>query len=176
MDCDQPACKLNDLENMGTYHKSIIELISFILRKGHEYLKDIDSGNAYDKILRNYHQINLRGEKVYRNISLMQTNYRFTKEAWKNKGDLKELYFEHLIPIKIIKDDLRNLVGTDFTDDDIRSILDKTEIVVLTRDQAKRLDVEFKSNLPDNGINRLQIMNYEIEEQTENNSIFESNK
>jgi hypothetical protein len=161
---------------MSTYHKSIIELISFILRKGNEYLIDIDSGNAYDKILRNYHQINFRGEKVYRNISLMQTNYRFTKEAWKNKGDLKELYFEHLIPIRIIKDDLRNIIGTDFTDDDIRSILDKTEIVVITRNQAKQLDMKFKSSLPDNGINRLQSMNYEVEEQTENNSIFELNK
>lgn len=157
---------------MSTYHSSIIELISFILRKGQGFLDDIDTGNAYDKILRNYHQINSNGEKVYRNATLMQTNYRYTKEAWKNKNEISELYFEHLIPIKIIKQDLKNLIGREFTSDDVRSILHKTEIVVVTRNQAKHLDKIYKSDLPDSGLNRLQSMGYEIERQTERNNIF----
>jgi len=160
---------------MSTYHNSIIELIAFILRKGHEFLSDIDSGNAYDKIIRNYHQFNIKGEKVYRNITLMQTHYRYTQEAWQKRREIKELYSEHLVPLKVIKKDLQNLIGTNFTREDIKMILDKTEIAVLTRQQAKLLDERYKSDLPSDGKSRLAIMKYEIEVITERNSIFRIN-
>jgi hypothetical protein len=58
----------------------------------------------------------------------------------------------------------------------IRAILNKTEIVVLTRVQANTLDGKYKSELPDGGVNRLEIMNYQIEPLTVNNSIFELKK
>lgn len=154
------------------YHSSTIELIFYILSRGEQYLNYLDSGNAYDKILRNYHQFNINGEKVYRNSSLMKIHYRFTKEAWANKDNLSELYFEHLVPLKIINDDLCKLIGPDLNIEKIRVILNKTEIVVLTRKQATLLDEKYKSDLPIAGVNRLQIMNYEIEPQTESNSIF----
>ena len=160
---------------MSTYHNSIIELLAFILGKGQAYLNDIDSGNAYDKIIRNYHQFNINGEKVYRNVTLMQTHYRFTEEAWQKRTEIKELYFEHLVPLKIIKQDLQNLIGTNFTREDIKMILDKTEIVVLTRQQAKLLDSKYKSDLPSDGKSRLAIMEFEIEMITEQSSIFRIN-
>ena len=160
---------------MNSYHNSIIELIAFILGKGHEYLSDIDSGNAYDKIIRNYHQFNIKGEKVYRNITLMQTHYRYTQDAWQNRTEIKELYFEHLVPLKIIKKELQNLIGTNFTREQIKMILEKTEIAVLTKQQAKLLDKKYKSDLPSGGESRLAIMKYEIEVITEQNSIFKIN-
>jgi hypothetical protein len=51
------------------YHEAIIDLVHYILNNGETYLKQIDSGNAFDKILRNYHQFNLNGDKVYRKTS-----------------------------------------------------------------------------------------------------------
>ncbi len=155
-----------------SYHDSIADLIGYILGKGHDYLVNIDSGNAYDKILRNYHQFNINGEKVYRNLKLMKLYYRFTKEAWENREDIKELYFEHLVPLKIIKDDLRNLIGNEISIGHIKTILNKTEIIVLTRKQATLLDEKYKSDIPQNGIDRIQVMGYQIESITENNSIF----
>ena len=154
------------------YHDSIVDLIAYILGNGHDYLVNIDSGNAYDKILRNYHQFNIKGEKVYRNLELMKLYYRFTKEAWEKRGDIKELYFEHLIPLKIIKNDLRNLIGNDISTVHIKTILNKTEIIVLTRKQATFLDKKYKSDIPKKGIDRLEMMDYQIEPITENNSIF----
>ncbi len=155
-----------------SYHDTILDLILYILSNGHEYLRNVDSGNAYDKILRNYHQFNINGEKVYRNIDLMKNHYRFTKEAWKNKENIKKLYFEHLVPLKIIKKDLCELIGKSISKEIIKSILNKTEIVVLTREQATLLDEKYKSDIPNEGIDRLQIMNYQIEPDTERNSIF----
>jgi hypothetical protein len=160
---------------MKNYHETIIDLIGYILGNGHDYLAKIDSGNAYDKILRNYHQFNLNGDKVYRNIPLMQIHYRFTKEAWQNRENIKELYFEHLVPLKIIKEDLRNLIGNDISVDDINAIINKTEIVVLTKKQATLLDEKFKSDIPKDGMDRLQVMDYQIEPHTEKNSIFNLN-
>jgi hypothetical protein len=155
-----------------TYHEAIIDLIKYILGRGQTYVSLLDSGNAYDKILRNYHQFNIEGNKVYRNLSLMKLHYRFTKEAWVENDNLSELYFEHLVPLKLIKNDLRSLTGADINQQNIRAILNKTEIVVLTRAQANTLDGKYKSELPNGGVNRLEIMNYQIEPLTVNNSIF----
>jgi len=154
------------------YHETVVDLIAYILSNGNDYLSNIDSGNAYDKILRNYHQFNINGNKVYRNISLMKYHYRFTKEAWTHRDNLAELYFEHLVPLKIIKEDLRELIGKNIEKEIIHSILNKTEIVVLTKTQATLLDEKFKSDIPKDGLDRLQVMKYQIEPHTEKNSIF----
>jgi hypothetical protein len=154
------------------YHSSIIELIIYILSRGENYLDLIDSGNAYDKILRNYHQFNIQGKKVYRNLALMKVHYRFTKDAWAHKDKISELHCEHLVPLKIIKDDLRAIIGKKITQDKITAILHKTEIVVLTKDQSKKLDLKYKSIMPENGLDRLRSMKFSIEPKTKNNSIF----
>ena len=52
---------------MCFYHDTIIDLIFYILSKDNNYIKNINKGNAFDKIIRNYHQFNGAGEKVYRN-------------------------------------------------------------------------------------------------------------
>ncbi len=154
-------------KNSRKYHDVLIDLIGYILKNGNAYLSCIDSGNAYDKIIRNYHQFNLKGEKVYRNIKLMKLHYRYTKEAWLCKDDLSKLYFEHLVPIKIIKKELSDLIDKNVNFDDVKSIIHKTEIVVLTRDQSELLDKKYKSEMPKDGIDRLKIMNFEIEPQSE---------
>jgi len=40
------------------YHETIIDLIHYFFSKGEEYYSLVDSGNAFNKILRNYHQFN----------------------------------------------------------------------------------------------------------------------
>lgn len=50
-----------------TYHETVIGVIHHILSQGSGYLKMIDTRSAYNKFLRNYHQVNLNGEVVYRN-------------------------------------------------------------------------------------------------------------
>ena len=151
------------------YHNVIIDLLHYILTQPDEYLARLDSGNAYDKIIRNYHQFNNNGEKVYRNKKRIIKHYRFTVDAWKLKDDKSKLYYEHLIPLKITKSDLLN---SDKTKEEIAKILNKNEIVVLTKKESKELDKKYKSTMPDNGMNRIEIMNYKIAKESKDNSIF----
>jgi hypothetical protein len=155
-----------------SYHEAIIELIRFILESGEDYVLLIDSGNAYDKTLRNYHQFNYNGEKVYRNLKLMRTHYKFSKNAWKFNTDLSKLYFEHLYPIKLIKEELLQLQKNEKLPILIKNILHKTEIIVITREEAASINKTYKDSMPKNGLNRLEAMEIEIEVQTKNNTLF----
>jgi hypothetical protein len=106
----------------------------------------------------------------------MKSNYRFTKDAWKERENIKNLYFEHLVPLKEIKSELRKLTEKPFEKNDIMDILNRTEIVVLTRKEAEILNKSYKSKCPNKNLNRLEILNFEIESQTKNNSIFKNKK
>jgi len=156
------------------YHEAIIDLIYYILKRGENYLKFIDSGNAYNKIIRNYHQFNFKGEKVYRNKSLMVSYYRISQKAFNKINDLSKIYFEHVYPVKLIKQDLKMLQPDEVTHSAIKNILDKSEIVVLTREEAKHIDKKFKDSIPLNGNDRLQEMNIEIHSKTIKNSVFDN--
>jgi hypothetical protein len=157
------------------YHETIIDLVQHILSNGIEYLKNVDSGNAFDKILRNYHQFNLKGEKVYRRTTKMAKHYRYSENAWKSKNNISDLYFEHLIPLKITKEKLQDLIITgNVSHEAVKIILDENEIVVITRDEQKIIDTpgNFKSSLPENNVNRLTAVGIKIEERTLLNRLF----
>lgn len=151
------------------YHGAIIELISYIIRKGPDYLDLVDSGNAYDKIIRNYHQFNYKGEKVYQSLTRGPLYYRYSEEAWKKKNKKKELYYEHLKPVKLVKLELRE---SDGSKESIVRILDSTEIIVLTRKEAKHLDSIHRDTMPEDGKSRLEVAGIEMAQETELNSIY----
>lgn len=156
-----------------TYHETIIDLIFYILSNGEKYLKLVDSGNAYDKIIRNYHQFNDNGEMVYRNKALMVKHYRISTKAWPKIDDYSEIHFEHVYPLKLIKEELKNLIKNGLSKENIKSVLDKSEIVVLTKDQSIELDKFYKDKLPEDKTDRISAMNFEIRKETENNTLFE---
>ena len=84
------------------YHDAIIDLIHYVLSQGKEYYRLVDSGNAFDKVVRNYHQFNFKAEKVYRSITRGPLYYRYSEETMREKTKKKELYYEHLKPVKLI--------------------------------------------------------------------------
>jgi len=155
-----------------TYHEAIIDLIYYVLKRGEIYLNLVDSGNAYDKIIRNYHQFNSFGEKVYRNKSLMIKYYRISKEAYPLVDDISNIYFEHVYPVKLLKKDLRELKGEEINIRNIQSIMDQSEIVVLSRKEAKTLDKIYKDTIPKNGKDRLEELQIEIHPATIKNNLF----
>jgi hypothetical protein len=156
-----------------TYHETVIDVIHHILSKGSGYLKMIDTRNAYDKLLRNYHQVNSNGEVVYRN-NRAKSHYRFSVDAW-GINDVKKCYYEHLIPVKLMKQELKALIDSaNISRQAIAEILNKNEIVVLTRDEAKKMDKKHKSCLPDSGKDRVTEYTISIEPKTKDNSIFKN--
>ena len=154
-----------------SYHDTLIDLIAYILRQENNYLNNLEKGNAYDKLIRNYHQFNHNGNQVYRRTKLMQQHYRYSKDAWKCRDEMNKLYFEHLYPVKKVKDELRNLTDSKINQQQIKKILSKTEIVVVTKLEAKELNKSFKDSIPENAQNRLQALGIEIEEKTNANSL-----
>lgn len=156
-----------------TYHETVIDVIHHILSKGSGYLKMIDTRNAYDKLLRNYHQVNLNGEVVYRN-NRAKSHYRFSVEAWKI-NDVKKCYYEHLIPVKLMKQELKALIDSaNINRQAIAAILNNNEKVVLTRDEAQNIDKKHKTCLPDSGKDRVTEYTISIEPKTKDNSIFKN--
>ena len=155
-----------------TYHEALIDLIIYILKQGNVYLDLIDSGNAYDKIIRNYHQFNFKGERVYRNKSLMKNHYRISKDAYPIIDDFSKIYFEHVYPVKLLKQDLKKLNKPYITHQMIKNIMNKSEIVVITRDEAKILNKYYKDTIPKNGKSRLEELNIEFHPSTLKNDLF----
>lgn len=153
------------------YHETIIDLIYYTLSQGEKYLSMIDKRNAYDKLIRNYHQVNYKGMVVYRN-KRARNYYRFSEAAWKKRKQNK-LYYEHLIPVKLMKEKLKELILINsVTKENIKAILNENEIVVLIREEASKIDKKHKTTLPNSGKDRLMEYGIIIEPKTEKNSIF----
>ena len=143
---------------MCFYHDTIIDLIFYILSKDNNYIKNINKGNAFDKIIRNYHQFNGAGEKVYINKSRIIKNYKFTNDAFSEykNNNIKNLYYEHLIPVNIIKKRLFDL--NEINTKKIKKILNENEVIVLTKSQAKILDGIYKNTIPNKFKDRMAYM------------------
>jgi len=162
------------------YHGFLISQIKNILShaKDANFEENIKKGNFYDKLIRNYHQYNSNDIKVYRKKTRIGKHYKFTKAAYEKfsqDNKVSGLHFEHLIPIKIIKE---RLLESDKSFESIKQILDENEIIILTTSQANLLDKNFKSELPKN-LDRITMMHekfpnkgYAIHEDTRNNQLF----
>ena len=162
------------------YHDFLISQIQNILSHENDanFEENIKKGNFYDKLIRNYHQYNSNDIKVYRKKTRIGKHYKFTQSAYEKfsqDNKVSGLHFEHLIPIKIIK---QKLLESDKLYESIKKILDENEIIILTKSQAKVLDKYFKSELPKH-LDRITIMHekfpnkgYEIHEDTRNNQLF----
>lgn len=158
-----------------SYHETIINLLHYILSQSQEFVDNLNKGNAFDKIVRNYHQFNLKGEKVYRSLKKGLLYYQYSESAYKNRKNRTKLYYEHTKPVKLIKTELFELIHSDLTEESFKSkikeILSSTDIVVITKGEAKSLDEKFKDTLPDNN-SRLDELNIKIHSKTVNNCIF----
>tara|TARA_B100001564_G_scaffold333287_1_gene320838 strand:- start:189 stop:686 length:498 start_codon:yes stop_codon:yes gene_type:complete len=162
------------------YHDFLILQIKNILSHANDanFEENIKKGNFYDKLIRNYHQYNSNDIKVYRKKTRIGKHYKFTKAAYEKfsqDNKVSGLHFEHLIPLKIIK---QKLLESDKLYESIKKILDENEIIILTKSQAKVLDKYFKSELPKR-LNRIAIMSeiypnngYEIHDNTRDNQLF----
>lgn len=152
-----------------THQDAIADLVVYILKNGEGYLNLIKKGNAYDKIIRNFHQFNSAGKKVSGN-KRARLHYKFSVSAW--KSDKTQWYFEHLVPIKMIKEKLSELINSDnITSKKVKEILNLTEYVVITKEEARLINRKYKSSVPINGLSRLQVCKIEIHSQSLKNTL-----
>lgn len=147
------------------FHEARVDLICYILNQGPEYLKQIEKRNAYDKIIRNYHQSTPDGDQVYRNLKRGKEHLVHSKKALeiidneKNWAVAREkLWYEHAVPIKLIRLKLEALmsINREIKAKDVQDILDCTCLVVIekgdkTNKEGDRIDCSklgFKDKMP----------------------------
>ena len=154
-----------------THREAIRDLITHIVNQGLAYVELIDKGNAFDKIIRNYHQFNSAGQKVSSN-KRSKDHYKFSVAAW--QAPKQVWYWEHLVPIAIIKEELKALADKGFSfPNQVELVLEKTEYVVITKSEAKHLDSYYKSTLPENGQSRLEAVGIEYHPDSLGNKLWE---
>lgn len=157
-----------------THQESIARALTVILSQDDEVVQHFCLGNPFDKLLRSHDEFTADGKGLYRR-SIGSRHYRMSKAAYYSGLDAKDLYGEHLIPLKII---IKRLVESNRKYETIRAILATNEVVLITSGEQKRLDssvtnggLGLKSKLPPDGSDRLDFAGIEIAEETLSNRL-----
>lgn len=78
--------------------------------------------------------------------------FRMTLAAEQHDGSSKDLHCEHVVPVRWIVDELFRLRKTQgrLSEKDISDLMRLNEIVVVTKEEAKKLDKQFRYRMPEN--------------------------
>lgn len=156
-----------------THQDAICLTLEKILSLDDEVMKYFSLGHPFGKILRSYDQFTSDGKQLYRNTR-GQFHYRYSIEAFNSGYPANQLYGEHRIPLKIIKE---RLIASDRSLDSITKIMKSNEVVLITDSEQKLLDsrppigLGLKLNLPPCGTDRLKFAGINIAEETLNNHL-----
>lgn len=113
-----------------------------------KYEKELKPVSKYqlDRMIRWYTEFCDEGKRTYNSVTRLKKYHKWTSaaieliendtNAKKNFGKL--FTHEHIVPVKIIIEKLRNLPDV-FTKKDVYNILEETEVIVVTRTEDKVL-------------------------------------
>ena len=156
-----------------SHQKAICELLYKILNMDDEAVIAFSRGNPFDKLLRSYDEFTSNGYPLYRK-DRGQYHYKFSEKAFHSSLTAKDLYGEHRIPLKIIKN---MLVESSRTLSEIQAIMRSNEVVLITREEQRLLDLKpphglgLRSKLPPCGTDRLIYAGIYIAEATLTNRL-----
>lgn len=92
-------------------------------------------------IVKHYPEVDSQFRKAWRNINLYKENHRISERAAKlidNDEDWKKLHYEHIQPVSYTINQLIQLQNP--TLENIKKIMDETEVIILSKEEAKILD------------------------------------
>ena len=139
-------------------------------------------------LIRHYPEFNMDNEKPYKVYNLYKKYFRFTKRAWvQYQKEPEKVMYEHILPIEATFNEL--LAAKSATKivsiEAVHEIMKKTEVVILTDEEATLLNGSSSKTYSFNGqmrkglglretgtaIERLAALRAQIEPATEGNSI-----
>jgi len=156
-----------------THQDAICLSLEKILSLDDEAMKYFLLGHPFGKILRSYDQFTSDGKPLYRNAR-GKSHYRYSIEAFSSGYSANQLYGEHRIPLKIVKE---RLIASDRSLETITRIMKSNEVVLITDHEQKLLDsrppigLGLRSKLPSCGTDRLKFAGIMIAEETLNNRL-----
>ncbi|MGE4195197.1 MAG: hypothetical protein AB7E51_17570 [Pseudodesulfovibrio sp.] len=92
--------------------------------------------------IRSYYEFTGNEELTWKKIELYKKHHKFTKRAadlLRSGATEKQLHYEHMVPVSLL---LQQLFALDDKSDinEIRAILDTSEVVILSKEEATVLD------------------------------------
>lgn len=152
-----------------THQESICQVIHAILKLEDMVVSGFCKGNPFDKLLRSYDEFTAEGLPLYRNDRASQ-HYKYSVAAYNSGKRASELYGEHRIPLKVIREQLLES-GRSYRE--IFSIMKTNEVVLITKEEQQYLDrtptaggLGLRSKLPPCGTDRLHFAGIEIAAET----------
>jgi hypothetical protein len=100
-------------------------------------------------LIRHYPEFNMENEEPYKNCALYKKYFRFTKRAWIQYQTAPEkVMYEHIWPIEATFNELLSLKKSsqEVSIEKIHEILKKTEVVILSVDEATLLNGSASKN------------------------------
>ena len=137
---------------MTQIQRQLLELIHTILNKT-DYLKPGLKDNL-DLAIRHFPEITSDEEPTWRKIDLYLSHLRISERGAKiidanyGNNDLwKLVHFEHIVPVSVTRKDLQEL-GKNPTLSDVKKVLIETEVIILSKEEAKVLDGRIDKSYP----------------------------
>jgi hypothetical protein len=131
---------------LSGYQLFAAKTIHFMLSDPHfrENYRKVGYRNIFGDLIRQYPEINIKGEKTWTKIPLYKTYHRFTERAANlleegNYKSWKDFKYEHITPVKVILEDLVAL-GENPSLDAVVNVLSQSEVIILTKEEAEALD------------------------------------
>lgn len=132
----------------------------------------------FDELIRKYPEFNSEGVHVIEYIDRLKTHCKFTVAAVKSidgkygkkYSQLKQfIHREHIFPVSECRRQLLRLMETDFTLEQVERIVEKSEIIIISREEEKIMSRNYKSKgEPDK---RLSVVGATIHPDYQNNSL-----
>jgi hypothetical protein len=156
-----------------SHQDSICKIIHSTLNLGKETVEAFRRGNPFDKLLRSYDEFTAEGLPLYRN-DRGKNHYKYSEKAYNSGLSAKDLYGEHRMPLKVIRERLLQCSGSL---NGIEKIMRSNEVVLITKEEQKMLDSRppegfgLRSKLPACGTDRLAYAGIKIVEETLHNRL-----
>jgi hypothetical protein len=155
-----------------THQTAIAEVIHAILNLPPHLKEAFSKGNPFDKLLRSYSEFTSTGERLYKAKRSFK-HYPFSVKAshqFKKTGSLVGLHAEHVTPLSLIKKRLNS--GSIKSEIGVKRFLAKhNQVVVITKEEQRKIDSKFRSKMPPNVKSRLEYFGIKIAKSTEKNTL-----
>lgn len=156
-----------------THQDAISEVIYAILKLPPHLREAFSRGNPFDKLLRSYSEHTSTGKRLYKSKKRNYKHYPFSVNAlhhFNKINSLVGLHAEHVTPLSLIKKKLCN--GNIKSEIGVKRFLAKhNKVVVITKEEQRKIDSRYRSKMPSNGKSRLEYFGIKIAKSTQTNTL-----
>ena len=133
------------MKKLTPYQENVINFLYETIKSVREGKFQIHIGFIHDCI-RNYPEIAIDGKGSWQKIERYKKYHRISERAAKllengQYKDWRDFHYEHVIPASVTKKRILSLINKeDFQKSDVQEALSDSEVIILTKEEARVLD------------------------------------